>query len=242
MSEARVLGLVGGDPATALSGVARHLLDAVDRHFPVIDRVDYAPSGLRRLVLGARTFRPSRSAWRAGFQTSLRAHRALERTLAERTADLPRSFDLALQVHGWVSGQPRPYALFVDQTRLMADRGWPDWLRLRERERSELLALERQMYSQAGHIFVMGSVARESVVADYGVDPRRVTIVGGGPNFDRLPAVAGPAPGRTILFVGRDFERKGGDVLIQAFKRVRANCAMPAWMSSALTAGSTSPG
>ena len=220
-SEARILGLVGGDPATALSCVARHLLDAIDGRFPVVDRVDFAPSGLGRLMLAAQTFRPSRPAWRAGFHTSLRAHRALERTLAQRTAHLPGSFDLALQVHGWVSGQPRPYALFVDQTRLMADRGWPDWLRLRERERAELLALEREMYRGAGHTFVMGSVARESVVADYGVHPSRVTVVGGGPNFDRLPAVAGPAPSRTILFVGRDFERKGGHFLLQAFQRVR---------------------
>jgi starch synthase len=223
MSEPRILGLVGGDPATVLSGVARHLLDALDERFSVVDRVDFAPRGLRRVALAVRTFRPSRSAWRAGFHTSLATHRALERMLAHRTQHLDDGFDLALQVHGWVTGQPRPYALFVDQTRLMADRGWPDWLRLRPDDRSELLALERRMYDEANHIFVMGGPARASVVDDYGFDPSRITVVGGGPNFDRLPVVTGPAQVRTILFVGREFERKGGDCLIQAFKRVRAH-------------------
>jgi glycosyltransferase involved in cell wall biosynthesis len=222
MSEARILGLVGGDPATVLSGVARHLLDALDKRFAVVDRVDFGPRGLSRLALAARTFRPSRSAWRAGFHTSLATHRALERMLAERTEHVDGRFDLALQVHGWVIGQPRPYALFLDQTRLMADRGCPDWLRLRQRERSELLMLEREMYHEASHVFVMGGCAQTSLVADYGVDPGRVTVVGGGPNFDQLPAVTGPAAERTILFVGREFERKGGECLLEAFERVRA--------------------
>jgi glycosyltransferase involved in cell wall biosynthesis len=221
MSEPRILGLVGGNPATALAGVARHLLDAIEKRFPVVDRVDYAPYGVNRLALAARTFRPSRSAWRSNFHNSLATHRSHERTLAARTKELERSFDLALQVHGWVSGQPRPFAVFVDQTRIMADRGWPGWLPLPRSERALLLALERQMYQGAHHVFVMGSPARVSVIDDYGVDPGHVTVVGGGPNFEQLPRATGPGPEPSILFVGRDFERKGGNCLIKAFHQVR---------------------
>lgn len=221
MSEPRIVGLVGGDPATVLSGVPRHLFDALDRRFQVVERIDFGPHGTHRLMLAARSFRPSRTAWRAGFNTSLATHRALERTLAKRTQRLGNNFDLAIQVHGWVVGQPAPYALFVDQTRLMADRGWPGWLALRHRERSELLALERRMYEEASHVFVMGGAARASVVEEYGIDPGRVTVVGGGPLFDRLPPDGEPAHERTIMFIGRDFERKGGECLLQAFERVR---------------------
>jgi glycosyltransferase involved in cell wall biosynthesis len=66
-----------------------------------------------------------------------------------------------------------------------------------------------------------------SFVEDYGLAPERVVRVGCGPNLDvaripprRPPAQGGRAP--TILFVGRDWENKGGPVVLDAFRRVRA--------------------
>jgi glycosyltransferase involved in cell wall biosynthesis len=144
------------------------------------------------------------------------------RTLARRLARLDSEFDVALQVHGWVGRQPRPFALYVDQTRLMAERGWPQWMPFSPRERSELLALERAMYGDAAHLFAMGSPARESLVDDYGVDASRISVVGGGAGFDPLPPARAAAGEPAILFVGREFERKGGDDLLRAFERVRA--------------------
>jgi alpha-maltose-1-phosphate synthase len=217
----RIIGLVEGDPSTALSGVARFLFDALNRRFSVVRRVDYSAHGPLWMALAAATFRPSRGAWRARFHTSRLSHRTLSWVLARRLADLEEDFDLALQVHGWVQGQPHPYALFVDQTRLMAERGWPQWLPFTQRERTELLALERAMYEDAFHVFVMGKPAQHSLVADYGMDPMRISVVGGGPGFDALPAPRNLSADPTVMFVGRDFERKGGDCLLRAFERAR---------------------
>jgi starch synthase len=221
----RILGLVEGESVTALSGVARYLFDALDKRFKVVGRLDYAPHGIVRIGLGAATFRPSREAWRARFHTSRLAHRVLSRTLQRRLTHVEASFDLALQVHGWTSNQPRPYALFVDQTRLMAERGWPDWLPFTPGERDELLSLEGEMYRKADHVFVMGSEARDSLIGDYQVDSARITVVGGGLPFESLPPAEGLSLEPTILFVGRDFDRKGGDVLLRAFELVRREVA-----------------
>jgi alpha-maltose-1-phosphate synthase len=218
---ARILGVVEGESSSALSGVAHHLFNALDKRFPVVHRVDYSLRGVPRLAAAAATFRLSRAAWRARFHTSRLAHRMLSRVLAKRLAEVDQEFDLALQVFGWVRGQPHPYALYVDQTRLLAEQGWPAWLPLARRERSELLALEREMYEKAFHVFVMGGSARDSLVADYGVDPSQVTVAGGGVNFEGLPEPGSPSQDPTILFVGREFERKGGDTLIAAFAMVR---------------------
>jgi glycosyltransferase involved in cell wall biosynthesis len=217
----RILGLVEGDPATALSGVARFLLNALDRRFHVVERLDYSPKGIHRFALASATFRPSRDAWRARFHTSRLAHEVMSRTLARRLPDVKPNFDLALQVHGWVRNQPRPYALYIDQTRLMAERGWREWLPFTRRERSELLRLETEMYRQAFHLFVMGTPARDSLVSDYGVEASRISVVGGGLPFEALPTWRRETADATILFVGREFERKGGDCLLRAFERVR---------------------
>jgi glycosyltransferase involved in cell wall biosynthesis len=220
----RILGLTEGAPDTTLSGVARFLFDALSEHCQIVQRLDYGPHGAVRLGLAAATLRPSRDAWRARFHTSPLAHGVVTRTLEKRLSKVQVDYDLALQVHGWTAGQPRPYALYIDQTRAMAERGYPDWLLLRPRERAGVLAREREMFGAAAHIFTMGAPGRASLIDDYGIAPGRVTVVGGGLNFDRLPDVSELGTGTrgpVVLFVGREFERKGGDDLIAAFSAVR---------------------
>lgn len=216
----RILGLIEGDPDTALSGVARHLLDALDRRFDIVDRVDFGMHGAQRAAVAAATFRLSRASWTARFHTSRLSHRVLSRNMRTRTQS-GTDFDLALQVHGWVSGQPRPYAIYVDQTRLMAERGWPDWMPFSPREREELLRLERSMYAEAAHLLVMGTPARDSLAADYGVEGSRISVVGGGLPYDDPPTPQQLTDEPSILFIGRDFERKGGRVLLEAFDLVQ---------------------
>src|SRR3954454_19202809 len=138
----RVVGLIEGDPRTALSGVGYHVLESLRGHLDVVGTIDYAPGSVERLVLAVATFRPDRAQWRARFHTSRLAHRILSRNLRREVAASKGKADIALQIHGWVRGQPRPYALFVDQTRLMAERGWPEWMPLKERERDDLLERE----------------------------------------------------------------------------------------------------
>jgi starch synthase len=216
----RILGMVEGDPDTALSGVARHLLDAIDRRLEVVDRLDFGMHGAQRVAIAAATFRPSRASWTARFHTSRLSHRVLTRNL-RRGVRRATDFDLALQVHGWVSGQPRPYAIYVDQTRLMAKTGWPAWMPFSAGERDTLLNLERSMYVQAAHLFVMGKPARDSLRTDYGVEESRISVVGGGLPYDDSPTPGQLTDEPSILFIGRDFERKGGRVLLAAFDLVR---------------------
>jgi glycosyltransferase involved in cell wall biosynthesis len=217
----RILGLSEGDERTAMSGVPGHVFDALGRRFTIVERLDYGPTGAARLVLAASTFRPGRARWRARFHTSLRAHRTLSSNLARRLELGVPEFDVALQVHGWVARQPRPYVLYTDQTRLMAERGWPDWLALEPRHREQIIALEREMYAGASYVFAMGTPTQDSLMTGYGVDPAAITVVGGGLNLASLPPRGELTVEPTVLFVGRDFERKGGDWLLRAFARVR---------------------
>lgn len=220
----RILGLVEGNPREplTLSGVPRFLLDALNRRFAVVGRLDYGLSGSRRALNAALTFRPRRSEWVARFHLSPRAYHALTKTLAERLRTVEQPFDLAFQVHGWVGCQPRPYFLYVDQTRHQIEAGWPKWLPMRPPARTEGLRLERSMYSGAHHVFTMGDPARRSLIADYGIAKDRITVTGGGINFAGLPVPQSePASEPRILFIGREFERKGGEILLEAFHSVR---------------------
>jgi glycosyltransferase involved in cell wall biosynthesis len=222
--EPRILGIVEGDPFAplTLSGVPGFLLDALEQQFPVVGRIDYGLRGARRLATAAMTFTPQRSRWRHRYHLAPRAYRALTETLVERLERFDAQYDLVFQVHSWAGGQPRPYVLYVDQTRTMAERGWPEWFPMSRSARTAGRTLEHSMYTGAEHIFVMGTPARESLISDYGIEPGRITLTGGGVNFTTLPqARAEPGPESLILFIGREFERKGGKVLLEAFRAVR---------------------
>ena len=84
----------------------------------------------------------------------------------------------------------------------------PPYERWKERRR-------REFYQSARHLFPWSHWAAESMINDYGADPERVEVVPPGIDLSRWHA-----PERTLggvvhlLFVGGDFLRKGGDLLL----------------------------
>lgn len=91
---------------------------------------------------------------------------------------------------------------------------------LRGRRLQRWVDRQKRIYGRAAACTVTSHWARESVIADYGVDPGRVHVVGFGRNAQpqdidrdwRVPR---------LLFVGRDWERKNGPAVLRAFARLR---------------------
>jgi glycosyltransferase involved in cell wall biosynthesis len=84
------------------------------------------------------------------------------------------------------------------------------------------LAWERETYAKLTAIFVMSSWLADSFHNDFGVPRSKIHVVGAGINFDTIPTEQqhSRAPA-SFLMVGKDFERKGGRVLLEAFRTVR---------------------
>lgn len=80
---------------------------------------------------------------------------------------------------------------------------------------TERLALQREFYSRATGIFTMGKWLADYLVDELGISPDKVFHVGGGINSVSVPAERN---GNTFLFAGRDYHRKGGDLVLEAFK------------------------
>jgi glycosyltransferase involved in cell wall biosynthesis len=92
-------------------------------------------------------------------------------------------------------------------------------------EVDEVAAREAGVYRAASGVFTLSERLRQSFIEDFGLAPGMVHTAGAGPNLDpgRIPPRAARSPGRppTVLFVGVQFVRKGGDLLLRAFRRVR---------------------
>jgi glycosyltransferase involved in cell wall biosynthesis len=175
--------------------------------------------------------------WNTGFAFDRHARAAGEALRALRPAP-----DLVLQNGALFSPglpPPYPYALLLDHTRALAQASpaWPEAGLARPAEYgSGWFAREAALYRGAAALACFSENVARSVVRDYGADPDRVAVVGAGANV--FPETAPRRDdGRTVVFVGRDFARKGGFVLLDAFARVRL--AFP--KARLLVAGSRAP-
>lgn len=83
-------------------------------------------------------------------------------------------------------------------------------------------ALTRRTFQRARHLVVWHEWGKKSLVGDYGAPPDKVAVIPPGINLEKwnFPRDGAPKSGRLrLLFVGGDFRRKGGDLLLNAFRR-----------------------
>lgn len=80
-------------------------------------------------------------------------------------------------------------------------------------------AMTRRVYEQAFHLLPLSCGVRDSLVEEYGIPAERITVVPPGVNLSKYAAPIRRAPDRAgrplnVLFVGADYLRKGGDLVV----------------------------
>ncbi len=205
-----------------------HLAAALAERYVSAGEVHTELNRAERLLVAAGTVRPVRRLWAERFFKSNLAVGLRSRRAERNVSAIDRPFDAIVQVHALFELTHPSTAIYVDCTHQQSIRHWPDWNPLRGRALRTWLQRERRQYHAASHLFAFSAEARDSLVNDYDVPPEQVSVVGAGVNFADLPTAAQlAAPGaprsasQTILFVGNDFERKGGPGLLEAFRLVR---------------------
>jgi starch synthase len=180
------------------------------------------------LFLMLKTFRPNKhrwsKAWHGAMMKTTGAFRARTRRLDKILRNQLSQFDIVLQTSGLFSpfrgNYPKPVCLLCDYTTKLAELNYPPWFRLSENTAREWYSLETELYTHASLIFTTNENARRSFIQHYGIPAERVRVVGAG--VDQVHEHPEKSyDEQTILFVGIDFERKGGPTLLKAFGDVR---------------------
>jgi glycosyltransferase involved in cell wall biosynthesis len=92
-----------------------------------------------------------------------------------------------------------------------------------ERFAEQAMAYERKVYQRIDRIFVMGDFLTQSFVNDFDIPPERIVNISHGANLDTIPEPRADKnyASAEVLFIAKEFERKGGRTLLPAFHRVR---------------------
>jgi glycosyltransferase involved in cell wall biosynthesis len=114
-----------------------------------------------------------------------------------------------------------PHFIYTDHTHL-SNLGYAFFDRRNLRPRG-WLALERTIYENAMRVFTRSHNVTTDLLKHYAVRPEKAICVYAGPNVraaSDVPLANDDYANQRILFVGRDWDRKGGPVLVEAFQEV----------------------
>jgi glycosyltransferase involved in cell wall biosynthesis len=230
----RILLLCEGDGEcwSSWSGITRSLVDHLRLAGHIVEVANVDVRSIDRWIAAAATFSPRRQRWGTRYHLgnvpfrlrSWRARRIVE--TREAAADVVVQIGATFDATG--SATNLPCCLCCDSNILMAgrgvDSGYSDASKLTSLEVSAVAEREGTVYRRAAAIFPLSERLRRSFVEDFGVKSDRVRAIYAGPNLD--PSGVAIDPGArsghppTILFVGLQFHRKGGDVLLRSFRQI----------------------
>lgn len=115
-----------------------------------------------------------------------------------------------------------PYVMYLDYTMALANRYYPTWVPFNNgQDLDSWLNCERLAYKRASHVFTMSSVVKNSLIKDYNINPEKVTVIGASGNFEEPYSGEKILGTKQILFNGSDFERKGGNLVLSAFEKIK---------------------
>jgi len=227
----RVVGALVGDIVREPEAHTKYqyLFEAVGQHFPLVGVHDATLRGVPRLINALQVIHPDWQRWRERFYKNVSAFQIRSQQAAAYLESLQGQADVVLQVGVLFDARWNedllPSVIYTDYTAcLSAQKPSAGRSPFTPRQLEQWVALERRAFERATHICTRSELVRTSVIDDYGIPPERVTAIGGGVNFATLPK---PALGKnegtpTALFIGKDFYRKGGDLLLEAFALVRS--------------------
>ena len=226
----RIAGVVDEDPfdARTWSGSSSYFFRALKDRGALAGAVAATPAQPVRRFYQLQSFHPNKRKWRFRYHLNLNYYRKMTKVAYSHLHELgDSSFDVILQIGAWydLTRFPgKPVISYHDgnlATLLKSPYGFPD---IAAHRIQAALDYERALYGKIRLIFPMSQWLADSFIRDNGVNPRKVFPVGAGVNLPPLAPVAEKSyTAPRILFVGKDFARKGGTDLLAAFKIVRTH-------------------
>ena len=170
-----------------------------------------------------------------GYQYSEQFLKKFQRSILKKSSQLGNlnilSYYPSLPIYPWPKNILVDF--YIDATNLQIFNDYGYGSTIDEKYKLKIINRERNAYKAAGNIFCMCQWAVDSVIKDYGINPKKVHLVIGGPNlkeeeiknkrnfsFPKEPSKSVPL---VIGFLGKNWKRKGGDFALEVVRNLNSS-------------------
>jgi starch synthase len=231
----KIVGIVsdtlGYDPfhPRTFSGASAFFFRGLERRAMLHRAFGVGTSQLQRYTYLMRNFHFKYATWRTRFSMDVSRRNLLTKQIRKSLTEQDLHHDI-LQLGSYydavqaVDGRSRCFSYHDANFAMSLKSPSKATLGLGAGRVDKIIAYERRVNAGMTRVFTFSQYLRNSFIVDYGLNPASVVTIGTGINLERIP---GYLPNKRydsqeLLFVGIEFERKGGWQLLEAFAGVRA--------------------
>lgn len=115
-----------------------------------------------------------------------------------------------------------PIVYMTDATFQQLQGYYPNFSNLASYNVRQGIALDKKAFNNTAHCILASDWCKNSAVNDYGIDPSKISVAPCGANLDSIPAAVIPESATAVdcrlLFLGVEWERKGGDIALDCYR------------------------
>jgi alpha-maltose-1-phosphate synthase len=218
-------GIIGRDPwdEKSWSGSAKPFFTECKKAGLLHSAIGIEVPELVRLSLMAKNFSPDRSTWRFKFYSDPAYYRALTKAAERKLLNDIDNFDI-LQLGSIYEIQKitKNKCYSYNDGNIICKMRSPYFDKRYTKFALKALEWEKRINKNLTKIFTMSEYLRQSFINDYEISSERVFNIGAGMNFyipEEMPKKH-DHKNINIIFIGIDFERKGGYILLDAFQKI----------------------
>ncbi|MDD5722600.1 MAG: glycosyltransferase family 4 protein [Syntrophales bacterium] len=227
-ADVKILGVIDEDPFDfrTWSGSSRYLFQSLREKGNLCGAVSAQPSKYISTIYKLLSFYPNMAHWKTRYHLNVGYFKQMTKVAQNKIEGFSRDeYNVILQVGAWYDLAGRKGKRTVSYhdgnlySLLSSDRNG----HLKDKRFvKKCFTHEKVLYHKMDLLFTMSDWLRDKFCEGFDLHPDKVVTVGAGTNLPYTLEVDNKNyDRRRVLFVGKAFERKGGNVLLNAFQEVR---------------------
>lgn len=117
-----------------------------------------------------------------------------------------------------------PIVFSTDATFAQLQGYYDSWQNIAKGNIKQGITIDKLAFQKSAQCILASDWCKQSALTDYGVKDEKISVVPFGANLDRIPSVTELDYERStcnLLFLGVEWNRKGGDIALQAFRLLK---------------------